>query len=107
MPERVLALEELSLEESRLIKKIYAYARALSAVRRKPMYTREFLAFLNNWGDSFLLLKELERKGLIERKKMSCIDDPRRICVYNFITSKGREFLKSIEAIVQMIEDWE
>lgn len=84
------------------MRKIYRYARALELLEKRPLYTREFLRTINSWGDSFELLKEMYRHGLIERYAGFCYDSRRR-CVYNRVSEKGREFLSLIRRLVEMV----
>lgn len=86
------------------MRKIYRYARALEFLEKRPLYTREFLRTINSWGDSFELLKELQRCGLIERYVGFCYNS-RRKCIYNRVSEKGREFLSLIRKLVAMIND--
>jgi hypothetical protein len=92
----LLRKQELQLlEESEfidLLRKIYRYARALQLLKRKPLYTREFLTLLGSWGDSHILLKEMESLGLIVRYHGYCRSSKRR-CVYNKVSAKGDKLL--------------
>lgn len=95
------AIDDVMLDN---IRKIYRYARALELLEKEPLYTREFLRTINSWGDSFELLKEMQRCGLIERYVGFC-HNSRRKCVYNRVSEKGREFLSLIRRIVAMINN--
>lgn len=88
-----------------IMRKIYKFARALRILEQGPLYTREFLSIASDWGDSFELLKEMKRLGLIERYTDRCRDSRGRRCVYNRITSKGKEFLFLVNRVVDMIEE--
>ncbi len=86
-----------------VLRKIYKFARALRILEQGPLYTREFLSIVSDWGDSFELLKEMKRLGLIERYADRCKDSRGRRCVYNRITDKGREFLFLVDRLVEMM----
>lgn len=85
------------------LKKIYRFVRALKVLEKGPLYTREFLGIMSDWGDSFELLKEMERLGLIERYRENCKESVNRKCVYNRISNKGRELLSLIDDLLLFI----
>lgn len=102
----LLQKQELQLlEESEflnLLRKIYRYARALQVLKRKPLYTREFLTLLGSWGDSHILLKEMESLGLIVRYHGYCRSSKRR-CVYNKVSTKGDKLLDALGELLKLM----
>ncbi len=97
--------ELLLLEEDEflnLLRKIYRYARALQLLKKKPLYTREFLAILGSWGESHMMLKELESLGLIIRYRDYCRFSKRR-CVYNRVSAKGDKLLETLGEILKLM----
>lgn len=87
------------------LKKIYKFTRALRILEQGPLYTREFLSIASDWGDSFELLKEMKKLGLIERYIDYCRGSRGRKCVYNRINNRGREFLLLVNRLMEMIEE--
>ncbi|MEM2300830.1 MAG: hypothetical protein QXR14_01310 [Sulfolobales archaeon] len=85
------------------VKKIYRFARVLKVLEKGPLYTRELLNIMNSWGETFELLKEMSRLELIERYRSRCGETINRICVYNRITGKGKEFLFLIDRLLEII----
>lgn len=92
-------------DEYDVVRRIYRFTRALRILEKGPLYTREFLGIISDWGDSFELLKEMSRLGLIQRYTDYCRDSHRRRCVYNRVTEKGREFLSLIDRLMKLISD--
>ena len=85
------------------VKKIYRFARILRVLEKRPLYTRELLNIMSSWGETFELLKERNELELIERYRSRCGESINRICVYNRITSKGKEFLSLIDRLLEII----
>ncbi|MEM4970008.1 MAG: hypothetical protein QXE01_02005 [Sulfolobales archaeon] len=101
--------ELLSLEEGEFLdtlRKIYRYVKALQVLKKRPLYTREFLSVLRSWGDSHALLKELEALGLVIRYTDYCRSSKRK-CVYNKISAKGDKLLNIIGELSRLIFDTE
>ncbi|HWQ17717.1 MAG TPA: hypothetical protein VNL13_07815 [Sulfolobales archaeon] len=88
-----------------VVKKIYRFVRVLKVLEKRSLYTRELLSIMNSWGETFELLKEMNRLGLIERYKDRCGETVNKICVYNRVTSKGREFLSLIDRVLEIINE--
>ena len=74
-----------------------------SSRRGRDPYTRELLGYLRTWGYGEDLLMLAWRLGLVERYDDYC--DPRsmRVCRFNRVSRKGREFLRHYRGLLRLI----
>lgn len=94
------------VDEVEILRKIYRFAKALRILEEKdPLYTREFLRIISDWGDSFELLKEMSSIGLIERYVDYCRGSRGRKCVYNRVTKKGKELLILVDRLISLVNE--
>jgi len=59
----------------------------------KPLYTRQIILYLRpeiGTTHGHRILTQMEKAGLIERKRRTCEHDPSKNCIYNELTALGK-----------------
>jgi len=86
-----------------------ALARLLSAIEdfsqshgRDP-YTRELLGILRSWGYGEGILLLAWDLGLVERYDDYCNEQSKRVCRFNRLSKRGREFLRHYNELLKLL----
>ncbi|GGI71444.1 hypothetical protein GCM10007112_05340 [Vulcanisaeta souniana JCM 11219] len=66
-------------------------------------YTRELLGYLRMWGYGEDLLLLAWNLGLVERYDDYCDPRTQRVCRFNRVSGRGREFLKHYRALMRLL----
>ncbi|WP_054848932.1 hypothetical protein [Vulcanisaeta sp. JCM 14467] len=90
---------------------LFGLARLLETIEEfsfrkgRDPYTRELLGYLRTWGYGEDLLLLALRLGLVERYDDYC--DPRsmRVCRFNRVSGRGREFLRHYRELLRLVGD--
>jgi len=88
---------------------LWALVRLLTAVEdfslahgRDP-YTRELLGVLRSWGYGESILLLAWDLGLVERYNDYCNEQSKRICRFNRLSKRGREFLRHYNELLKLL----
>ena len=72
------------------------------AYGRDP-YTRELLSVLRSWGYGESILLLAWDLGLVERYDDYCNEHSRRVCRFNRLSKRGREFLRHYNELLKLL----
>ncbi|MCG2863988.1 MAG: hypothetical protein L7G99_06165 [Vulcanisaeta sp.] len=95
--------EELIPGNLRALARLLSVIEDFSQSHGRDPYTRELLGILRSWGYGESILLLAWDLGLVERYDDYCDEQSKRVCRFNRLSKRGREFLRHYNELLKLL----
>jgi len=95
--------EKLTPGSLRALVRLLTAVEDFSLAHGRDPYTRELLGVLRSWGYGESILLLAWDLGLVERYDDYCNERSRRVCRFNRLSERGREFLRHYGELLKLL----